>query len=66
MLESRIVFRPYRVCRTDNADDLDHTFQKVHFANSGVDDMIKIFGDFRQFSAKQLAFLSKSNVMINI
>jgi hypothetical protein len=27
--------------------------------------MIKIFGDFSQFSAKKLAFFSKANVMIN-
>jgi hypothetical protein len=26
--------------------------------------MITIFGDFRQFSAKKLAFFSKTNVMI--
>jgi hypothetical protein len=30
----------------------------------GTDVMITIFGDFRQFSAKQLAFLSKTSVMI--
>jgi hypothetical protein len=34
------------------------------FAQSGVDVMITIFGDFRQFSAKKLAFFSKTNVMI--
>jgi hypothetical protein len=32
----------------------------------GVDDMITIFCDFRQFSAKKLAFFSKINVMIQI
>jgi hypothetical protein len=32
---------------------------------SGVDVMIKIFCDFSQFSAKKLAFFSKTNVMIN-
>jgi hypothetical protein len=32
----------------------------------GVDVMITIFGDFRQFSAKKLAFFSKTNVMIKI
>jgi hypothetical protein len=31
----------------------------------GVDVMITIFCDFRQFSAKKLAFFSKTNVMIN-
>jgi hypothetical protein len=31
----------------------------------GVDVMIIIFGDFCQFSAKKLAFFSKTNVMIN-
>jgi hypothetical protein len=31
---------------------------------SGVDVMITIFCDFRQFSAKKLAFFSKTNVMI--
>jgi hypothetical protein len=30
----------------------------------GVDVMITIFGDFRPFSAKKLAFFSKTNVMI--
>jgi hypothetical protein len=32
-------------------------------STSGVDVMITIFGDFRQFSAKKLAFFSKTNVM---
>jgi hypothetical protein len=32
----------------------------------GVDVMITIFCDCRQFSAKKLAFFSKTNVMINI
>jgi hypothetical protein len=31
----------------------------------GVDVMIIIFCDFWQFSAKKLAFFSKTNVMIN-
>jgi hypothetical protein len=34
-------------------------------AESGVDVMITIFCDFSQFSAKKLAFFSKTNVMIN-
>jgi hypothetical protein len=34
------------------------------FTQSGVDVMITIFCDFRQFSAKKLAFFSKPNVMI--
>jgi hypothetical protein len=33
---------------------------------SGVDVMITIFGDFRHFLAKKLAFFSKTNVMIKI
>jgi hypothetical protein len=33
---------------------------------SGVDGLITIFCDFRQFSAKKLAFFSKTNVMIKI
>jgi hypothetical protein len=33
---------------------------------SGVDVMITIFCDFCQFSAKKLAFFSKTNVMIKI
>jgi hypothetical protein len=33
---------------------------------SGVDVMITIFCDFRQFLAKKLAFFSKTNVMIKI
>jgi hypothetical protein len=32
----------------------------------GVDVMITIFCDFRQFSAKKLALFSKTNVMIKI
>jgi hypothetical protein len=36
---------------------------KLH---QGVDVMITIFSDFRQFSAKKLAFFSKTNVMIKI
>jgi hypothetical protein len=32
----------------------------------GVDVMITIFCDFRQFSAKKLAFFSKTNVMIKV
>jgi hypothetical protein len=35
-------------------------------ADPGVDVMITIFCDFRQFSAKKLAFFSKTNVMIKI
>jgi hypothetical protein len=35
-------------------------------ADSGFDVMITIFCDFRQFSAKLLAFFSKTNVMIKI
>jgi hypothetical protein len=31
----------------------------------GVDVMITIFCDFRQFSAKKFAFFSKTNVMVN-
>jgi hypothetical protein len=32
----------------------------------GVDVMITVFCDFRQFSAQKLAFFSKTNVMIKI
>jgi hypothetical protein len=35
------------------------------FAQSGVDVMIPIFCDFSQFSAKNMAFLLNTNVMIN-
>jgi hypothetical protein len=49
-------------------------FQKRHFNDMyirsgvppGVDVMITIFCDFRPFSAKKLAFFSKTNVMIKI
>jgi hypothetical protein len=34
------------------------------FAQSGVDVMLAIFCDYRHFSAKKLAFFSKTNVMI--
>jgi hypothetical protein len=37
---------------------------KSPMANSGVDVIIIIFGDFCQFSEKKLAFFSKPNVMI--
>jgi hypothetical protein len=36
----------------------------IGIETSGVDVMITIFCDFRQFSAKKLAFFSKINVMI--
>jgi hypothetical protein len=36
------------------------------FLVPGVDVMITIFCDFRQFSAKKMAFFSKTNVMIKI
>jgi hypothetical protein len=36
------------------------------FVAPGVDVMITIFCDFRQFSAKKMAFFSKSSVMINV
>jgi hypothetical protein len=35
-----------------------------HYINRGFDVLTTIFGDFRQFSAKNLAFLPKTNVMI--
>jgi superfamily I DNA and RNA helicase len=38
---------------------------KNNLARSGVDVMITIFCDFHQFSAKKMAFFSKTNVMIN-
>jgi hypothetical protein len=43
-------------------------YMKLHFGRrlSGVDAMITIFGDFCQFSAKKMAFFSKTNVMIKI
>jgi hypothetical protein len=34
------------------------------YGHSGVDVMITIFCDFQQFSAKNLAFFSKTNVMV--
>jgi hypothetical protein len=43
------------------------TFWAIFLANSsGVDVMIAIVCDFRQFSAKKLPFFSKTNVMIKI
>jgi hypothetical protein len=36
------------------------------FMLAGVDVMVTIFCDFRQFSAKKLAFFSKTNVRIKI
>jgi hypothetical protein len=41
-------------------------FQKIIASVPGVDVMITILCDFCQFSAKKLAFLSKTNVMIKI
>jgi hypothetical protein len=43
---------------------LGHTKPLQFRERSGVDVMITIFGDFRQFAAKKLAFFSKTNVMI--
>jgi hypothetical protein len=40
--------------------------KKGRFFSAGVDVMITIFCDFRQFLAKKLAFFSKTNVMIKI
>jgi hypothetical protein len=43
------------------------TFWAIFFTSSTrVDVLITIFCDFRQFSAKKLAFFSKTNVMIQI
>jgi hypothetical protein len=39
---------------------------KSEAGRPGVDVMITIFGDFWQFSAKKLAFFSKTNVMIKL
>jgi hypothetical protein len=47
--------------RRDLNDETTSWFQEVR---PGVDVMITIFCDFCQFSAKKLAFFSKSNVMI--
>jgi hypothetical protein len=44
----------------------DVSFQVLALLLPGVDVMITIFCDFRQFSAKKLAFFSKTNVMIII
>jgi hypothetical protein len=41
-------------------------FRWMKTSGPGVDVMITIFGDFRQFLAKKLAFFSKTNVMIKI
>jgi hypothetical protein len=52
------------------ADALRRVFGTVKMLpndlNTGVDVMIPIFCDFYQFSAKKLAFFSKTNVMITI
>jgi hypothetical protein len=37
-----------------------------HLQATGIDVMITFFCDFCQFSAKKLAFFSKTNVMIKI
>jgi hypothetical protein len=39
--------------------------RRIISASPGVDVMITIFWDFRQFSEKKLAFFSKINVMVN-
>jgi hypothetical protein len=55
-----------------NMIELEETLLKVNLADvqtsasPGVDVMITIFCDFRQFLAKKLAFFSKTNVMIKI
>jgi hypothetical protein len=43
-----------------------HRTARSDILHLGIDVMITIFCDFRQFSAKKLAFFSKTNVMIKI
>jgi hypothetical protein len=43
-----------------------HKIKQAKFWRPGVDVLITIFCDFRQFSAKKLAFFSKINSMIKI
>jgi hypothetical protein len=47
-------------------DILKYVFLITGAPLTGVDVMITIFCDFRQFLAKKLAFFSKTNVMIKI
>jgi hypothetical protein len=49
---------------TANWQRFNHTFW-TSGTGAGVDVMITIFHDFRQFSEKKLAFFSKTNVTIN-
>jgi hypothetical protein len=51
-----------------SAENFSDYFSSPNFIHiyPGVDVMITIFCDFRQFSAKKLAFFSKTNVMIKI
>jgi hypothetical protein len=51
---------------TINAGIADVGHQWIQLGKLGVDVMITIFCDFRKFSAKKLAFFSKTNVMITI
>jgi hypothetical protein len=54
------------VCKPDNVSSENYGWNWFVKSTPGVDVMITIFGDFWQFSAKKLAFFSKTNVMINI
>jgi hypothetical protein len=51
-----------------NKRDLRRSFKKEEkdSCRAGVDVMITILCDFRQFSAKKSAFFSQTNVMIKI
>jgi hypothetical protein len=48
------------------AGNAGRSSESLSYQGIGVDVMITIFCDFRQFSAKKLAFFSKTNVMIKI
>jgi hypothetical protein len=52
--------------RTTSDLSLSAEMRLLRIIDPGVDVMITSYCDFRQFSAKQLAFFSKTNVMIKI
>jgi hypothetical protein len=57
-------YNPYWLIYTSN--DNENLRDVADTLGSGVDVMITIVCDFCQFSAKKLAFFSKTNVMITI
>jgi hypothetical protein len=66
IIEFFIAFMHKKFLRQVFKNTLKYLIQWNLFLRSGVDVVITIFCDFQQFSAKKLAFFSKTNVMIKV